>query len=128
MNILASMVTYLKGHPGLSAYVGDRVYGRRLRSGSAYPAVVYQRISRATTYTQQGSDRLPTMRVQFVIWDTDPGRLIEAGDELIRALEAMRLGGPTFVENAFDREDSIALPGGQRADGYQVDAMIMYRE
>lgn len=108
--------------------IGPRVYNRRAPNGSAIPYVVYQRVSAVREYTHSGPDRLPTMRVQYVVWDSDPSRLSSLGDALVDALEAMRGDVTAAIQSVIDRPDNIKLPNGQSLDGIQVDAFLRYRE
>lgn len=127
--MLAVLVAHLRAHPGLAPSIGQRIYFRRLPASPQYPCIVYQRISEQRGYTHSGPDRLPAMRVQFVVWDTDPARVVVLGQALVAALEAFHAGGPTTIETVFDRpDDDLKTPQGQRIEGVQVDALIPYRE
>jgi hypothetical protein len=85
----AALFGYLSDDPGIAALVDDRIYPVRLPEGAVLPAIVWQRISAARTYTHDPFDETKAWtqaRVQFSCWHWTALGAIELGEAVLTAL------------------------------------------
>jgi hypothetical protein len=111
MSIESALVTRLRAHAGLTAIIGGRVYGDVLPENATIPAIVYQRIS--TQYSKNAYGRnvgLYRPRFQLAIWATTKAVTIDAGLQIVDALDGHRDGtiGMATIEDTLDLYDAGA--------------------
>lgn len=90
----AALYDYLTNDGGVAALVDDRVYPTRLPEGTnaqplPLPAISFQRISAARTYTYDSFEETSAWvraRVQFSCWSHSALESIEVGEAVLLAL------------------------------------------
>lgn len=109
MAIKEDIRSWLVAWPGLSA-IGERVYHRRLKKGSTFPALTYFRVSPGKVYSHDGFSGLQKPRYQFTVWSRDADEAETLGDAVIEAMHEFPYndGQGVFLEGDHDPEDPEA--------------------
>ncbi len=116
MSFYQDLYVYLQTQSGLTDLVGTRMYPVLLAQGSAMPALVIQKISRAREYSQSGDSNLANPRYQFSCWDETHEGAVALQVALEASLSGFKgtMGSETvysaFIDNVIDdHEDTTDL-------------------
>ena len=110
------LVAYLENHAGLNALIAGRVYPLRLKQNATLPAVVYQRITTAPTYSQEGDSHLDEIQMQFACWGSTLLTVKQIAEELRVALSGFAgtmgtetVGGSFLINQHSDDDPDTGL-------------------
>jgi hypothetical protein len=103
------IIAYLKGCNGITLLINDRIHPLRLPQTPTVPAMVYQKISQAPGYSQQGNSGMDSIRLQFTFWSETLLEAQQLANELQEATEGRKnMNGReavSFVENRQSGDD-----------------------
>ena len=109
MTLKAALYSYLSGHAGLTALIGERLYPSTAPPGAPLPRITFQRISEASERHQTAAAGLAISRVQFDCWGRSTVEVEDVAEQLRQALETYRgdMGGLTvryaMIESTIDQ-------------------------
>lgn len=95
--------TYLEGHAGLIALVGNRIYVARAPDKPTFPYVVYQKVGGPRSVSHSGNSKLATPRVQFSCWGNNYWQAKEVAEQIVIAFNGQKGNyGSAIVANELD--------------------------
>ena len=128
MSLEAELVTQMKGHAGLSALVGARVYPGLLPPQPTYPAVTYTIVSDVPEHAMGTDPGAKTARVSVTVWSLSYKAAKDCADQVVAALSRYRHASAptiwdTLMDNQLDTYDDTV-----RAHGVVTDFRVFYSE